>query len=278
MHLGAASGLSHDKKEWLNPRMIIARECSEEMLVTCQEDDVIKMVEPDYKKDNILELDRLNEITSEQLKKQWEKYRKYNFYDKFPSQLSEEMKKIWTTEGKYYSAKSEIISLGKDRINIRRGEREETTSKDLLAINPERGTVEVIGCVLMKFNCTIDKLRFFDGETKSKEEFLLRDIFLFKPLEFSKLFIPGKKITAYRRFKYGLIWSNEQGKPWSSEFDKGKEWNFLPNPKIYNPLFCSGIPLIKRINKTYGIEGLKESDLKYLSNAERHYIDLEIHE
>ncbi len=157
---------------------------------------------------------------------------------------------------------AEIIPLGADEVGVTWPPHESRSSTGLLVIDPEFGAIDKIGCVTLRVNCNVSGLKLFDGEIDPDGNPLDRDIFLFEPEEFAKLFIPGEQATACYHFRGGRNLRHDR-----------EPYMFYPNPKMNPPLLASGIPLLRTVFPT--IYGRRKDDLQNISNTERYSVGVD---
>lgn len=251
LHLIAASGLSENPKEWLWPEILMVRECAEKLPVAVERGaNDWKLALPVY--------EQIPGVPAELLTTARDAVR----------QETEGRARLLTEEGllvPYVSPEesltevhASLFPLGEDEVHIRWQGTGERSTHALAVLDPQYAVVDLIGCVTLKLDVPLSRIRVLDGQVHGKHGKPIHgDVFVFEPEQFANLFIPGESALPQAHFR--------RGEPQACV-------PFPPNPRLNPPLLGAGIALLqKRFESLYHKLAAR---LRSLPNSERHYVDL----
>jgi hypothetical protein len=131
-----------------------------------------------------------------------------------------------------------------------------------LVIDPQFAVVDVMAAMLLDLSeyrlcdlILLDGEISYGGETPS---LLDQVIYVFEPMEFANMFIPGRKARVAAAFQSG------------QRFDGGR-MEVYPNPKMNPPLLDSGILLLKTWLSGH-VTAEQVARLRLLPNVERNHV------
>jgi hypothetical protein len=231
-YLVPSSGISEQEDDWIMPRRIVVGECVEEIRLRARADD--SWFFPYFEGEDAADLNSRVDATVESHRRNIETY---------------EADRIWNSEipnrprechGSLKRCRAEILSIGDDSLIITHGRREQKY-QELLVLDAEFGAIDVMAAVRIEVPKLLSQLRVLDGEVvrdkdRTKMKLLWRNVFVFLPEEFSKVF-SGEESRAAAYF----------GREENGNWRDGEPVGLSARPLINPPLLRAGPAVLRRL-------------------------------
>lgn len=234
-----ASGIAEDIGDWINPRLVIACESVEEIIITKKDEDI--RFQPDFETYDQSQLNKRAEKIAER-REIWLTYYQTEYGHEKPLRPIQ----LGTTP---HPCLTEIIDIGNDCIEIHELENGKLhTYHGKLVIDPEIAVLDLMTAVRYNLPLPMSMLRLTDGEgTKADNtevpKLLWRNIYAFKKEEFKKLF-EGKESQADYFFGRNI---NEKGDYIIDRWYDGVPVKISAKPPMGPPLVGAGIALLEHL-------------------------------
>jgi hypothetical protein len=186
LHLVPASGLSERPEAWLDPELIVAEECAEEMQIISSDRSAFLRLE------FAVELDprtrHLDELVLDTQLKGYKRWRSLRPDFPLPDQRD--------------AVHASLQVLGQDQVCSIWGTRRPVGSVGCVVIDAQYGAIDLMGAVRVRTGRPLADVVLLDGEVVG-DRLLDRDIFVFAPEEFAKLVFTEEQARAERHYKSG---------------------------------------------------------------------------
>jgi hypothetical protein len=237
--LALASGIAEQKSDWVNPRLVIACESVEEIIITLKNEDI--RIQPEFETFDKEALESRAEDIAER-REIWMTYFEEEFGDEKPARPIQ-------TRTDPYHCPTEIISIGDDYLEIHELENGKTHNyHGKIVVDPEIGALDLMTAVRYNIPFPMSMLRLTDGEgTKDDHteipKMLWRNIYAFKKEEFKKLF-EGEESMA--DFFFGRNY-DDKGNYLKVKWYDGEPVKLTKKPPMVPPLVGAGLALLETI-------------------------------